>query len=291
MTLVPKKIFYAWFGGKKPTMVNMCIQNWREKMPDYEIIEINETSPYFDFQKTYNTCEWFRTVYDRKMWAFVADYARCKVLYEYGGIYLDTDITICRNLSFLDVSGFCCGEEKKGLINAAVFICKPKYQLLKDMVNFYNNEIFDSPLYTIPDIMSYLIAKNKYKNLKVYPREYFYPYYPFEPYYEDFTPKCITPETYTVHWWNASWVSAENYTFLTTKHLQNTRNIKQYSVCNTVSYKLFSFLPLYSKKQKNGRIAYSWFGMPLFKIRKMADNFTTKYYMFGLLILQLRKQQ
>lgn len=290
MTLVSKKIFYVWFGGKKPAMVNMCINNWREKMPDYEIIEINEKSPYFDFKKAYQTCAWFRTVYDRKMWAFVADYARCKVLYDYGGIYLDTDITICKNLSELPANGFCCAEEKEGLINAAVVICKPKYALLRDLLHFYHNEIFDSPLYTIPAIMSYLITKNKYKNLNVYPREYFYPYYPFEPYYEDFRPECITPETYTIHWWNASWVSEDNYAFLTTKHLKNVSQGINCRVRNTVSYKLFSFFPIYSKKAKNGKIYYSWFGIPLLKIRKMADEITTKYYVLGLPILQLRKR-
>ena len=221
MSTIPKKIFYAWFGGKKTTMVNMCIQNWREKMPDYEIIEINEKSPYFDFHEAYNSCEWFRTVYDRKMWAFVADYARCKVLYEYGGIYLDTDITICKNLSLLLNYDFICGEEKKGLINAAVFICKPKYALLEDLLTFYQKEIFCSPLYTIPDIMTHLISKNRYENIKIFPRKYFYPYYPFEPYYEDFSSEKISPETYTIHWWSASWVNGENYTFLKTKHLVN----------------------------------------------------------------------
>lgn len=289
MKTIPNRIFYAWFGEKKPAMVNICIQNWREKMPGYELIEINEKSPYFNFQEAYENCEWFRTVYDRKMWAFVADYARCKVLYDYGGIYLDTDITICKNLSTLNKYDFCCGEEKKGLISVGVFICKPKYKLLKDMLDFYQNEIFKSPLYTIPAIMTYLITKNKYENLKIYPREYFYPYYPFEPYFEDFSPECITPETYTIHWWNASWVNDENYTFLTTKHIEKEKvQIVKRSV---LSYKLFSFVPIYSRKVKNGRINYSIFNIPLFKVRKMSDNFTTKYYILGLLVLQIRKRQ
>ena len=34
---------------------------------------------------------------EHKLWAFLSDYIRCKVLYKYGGIYLDSDIILCDN--------------------------------------------------------------------------------------------------------------------------------------------------------------------------------------------------
>ena len=39
---VPKKIYYCWFGNEKPQKVFDCINNWKEKLPNFEIIEINE---------------------------------------------------------------------------------------------------------------------------------------------------------------------------------------------------------------------------------------------------------
>ena len=39
---IPKKIYYCWFGGEKPQKVVERISNWKEKLPNYEIIEIND---------------------------------------------------------------------------------------------------------------------------------------------------------------------------------------------------------------------------------------------------------
>lgn len=39
--------------------------------------------------------------YDARRWAFVADYARLKILYEQGGIYMDTDVELLRPLDDL----------------------------------------------------------------------------------------------------------------------------------------------------------------------------------------------
>ena len=51
--MIPKRIFYVWGAGeRKPRDVQVCIQTWRQIMPDYEIIEINENSnQYFDFNE------------------------------------------------------------------------------------------------------------------------------------------------------------------------------------------------------------------------------------------------
>lgn len=99
--MIPKRIYYVW-GYKEPKsrLANICLENWRDKLPDFEIIEINENVPgIFDFQKEYENNLWFKTVYDLKMWAYVADYMRIKTLYDHGGIYLDTDVTVYKDFS------------------------------------------------------------------------------------------------------------------------------------------------------------------------------------------------
>lgn len=54
--------------------------------------------------------------------------------------------------------------------------------------------------------------------------------------------------------------------------------------------KLFSFLPIYGYKQVGGRRQWKVLGLPIFKIRKMANGITTKYYIFGVSVLKVSKK-
>lgn len=288
-TLIPKRIFYVWLGAEKPAMVNICIQNWRTKLPDYEIIEINEHSPYFDFAAEYQNCRWFKIVYDRKMWAYVADYVRCKVLYEHGGIYLDTDITIEKDLSPLLSDSFFVGEEKEGLVAVGVFGCQKHHPLLKRMLEFYQKEIFSSPLYTIPNIMTEILKRHHYEDVKIYPRQYFYPFYPFGPHYEKWTPQCVKKQTYTVHWWNASWFGDETIYFLQNKHkpdvlqklLNNTQKIKPMQTYYLRLFKIIPIAKIMRCEQKTRILLFNI--LPLIKVKN------NKLYLFNVLpIVQIR---
>ena len=88
-----KKIHYCWFGGKElPSKVKKCIATWKKMLPDYEIKEWNEEN--FDI----NTNTFVKEAYENKKWAFVSDYVRIYALYNEGGIYLDTDVKILKDL-------------------------------------------------------------------------------------------------------------------------------------------------------------------------------------------------
>ncbi|MGL5759925.1 MAG: glycosyltransferase family 32 protein, partial [Cetobacterium sp.] len=97
-----KKIHYIWLGkGSKPNIMDICINSWREKLPNYEIIEWNEEN--LDFYNEIKKNRFLEECYKRKLWAFLSDYFRVKVLYENGGIYLDSDMQILKSLDrFLD---------------------------------------------------------------------------------------------------------------------------------------------------------------------------------------------
>ena len=71
-----------------PLKEKECVAGWKKFYPDYEFKIWNEDN--FD----YNKCIYARQAYERGYYAFVSDYVRAKVLYEYGGIYLDTDVKI-----------------------------------------------------------------------------------------------------------------------------------------------------------------------------------------------------
>ena len=43
--MIPKKIHYCWFGGNPlPEFAQKCIASWKKYLPDYEIIEWNESN-------------------------------------------------------------------------------------------------------------------------------------------------------------------------------------------------------------------------------------------------------
>ena len=102
MERIPKKIHYCWVGGTaKPKSVQYCIDSWKKYCPDYEIIEWNEDN--YDFSKN----RYMKEAYDNKKWGFVPDYARLDIIYQHGGIYMDTDVEMVANLDdLLEYEGF-----------------------------------------------------------------------------------------------------------------------------------------------------------------------------------------
>ena len=42
-----------------------------------------------------------KQAYEAKKWAFVTDYMRLDIIYEHGGIYLDTDVELIKNIDDL----------------------------------------------------------------------------------------------------------------------------------------------------------------------------------------------
>jgi len=86
---IPHIIHYCWFGpdSEKPPLVQKCIGSW-SLLDDYTIMEWNEAT--FDV----SSHPVARAMYEQGKYAFVSDYVRLKVLYEFGGIYLDTDVEV-----------------------------------------------------------------------------------------------------------------------------------------------------------------------------------------------------
>ena len=89
---IPKQISYCWFGHNPlPKKVEKCIESWKKHCPDYEIIRWDESN--YDVTKN----QYIREAYEAKKWAFVSDYARLDVIYQYGGIYLDMDVELIKD--------------------------------------------------------------------------------------------------------------------------------------------------------------------------------------------------
>ena len=108
--IIPKVIHYCWFGkGKLPDRYREWMKSWKKYCPDYEIIEWNESN--YDVYKN----KYIGDAYRARKWAFVSDYARLDVIYEHGGIYLDVDVELLKNLDELLYA--------KGFIGFELFNC------------------------------------------------------------------------------------------------------------------------------------------------------------------------
>lgn len=106
--MIPKIIHYCWFGKKeKPDDVLKMIDTWKKTLPDYEIMEWNESN--FDI----NSFKFTREAYATRNYAHVSDVARLKALYEVGGVYLDTDVEVLKTFDpYLNCRSFCGAEHK-----------------------------------------------------------------------------------------------------------------------------------------------------------------------------------
>lgn len=110
--MIPKVIHYCWFGGNAfSEKEKMCLDSWKKKCPDYEIKRWDETN--FDL----NCCDYVKEAVKYKKWAFVSDYARFWILYNYGGVYLDTDVELIKSLDSLVENGPFAGFEADSEIN------------------------------------------------------------------------------------------------------------------------------------------------------------------------------
>lgn len=135
--MIPKKIHYVWVGGNpKSKIIEECIATWHEKLPDYEIIEWNEDN--FDIHE--NT--YIEEAYKAKKWAFVSDYIRAKVIFEQGGIYLDTDVRVIDKLDPLLSDSAFIGFENNDYLSAAIFGAEKGHPFMQSILDYYQGREF-----------------------------------------------------------------------------------------------------------------------------------------------------
>lgn len=207
--MIPKKIHYCWFGGNPlPKEARKCIDSWKKYCTDYEIIEWNESN--YDLNKN----EYVRYTYDNKKYAFLTDYVRLDIIYNEGGIYLDTDVEILKPLDdLLNCDGY-IGMEQIGTINTGQgFGAIKGHFFVKENKEFYEkckfidengNFIKNICVPITTNILSShgLIKENIYQkvfDMDIYPVDYFCPKI------MGTNKICITNNTYSIHHFESSW--------------------------------------------------------------------------------------
>ena len=170
MNKIPKIIHYCGVGNEpKPQSVLYCIESWKKYCPDYEIKEWNETN--YDFTKNL----YMKQAYETKKWGFVPDYARLDIIYQYGGIYLDTDVEIIKSFDHLLKNECFFGFENTGdgqyFVNCGHgFGASPNNEIIKKARDIYNQLSFindngtlnmtPSPFYTTQVLRQFGLIQN-----------------------------------------------------------------------------------------------------------------------------------
>jgi len=209
--MIPKKIHYIWLGGEKDELSKRCIDSWYRVYKDFEIVEWNEKNLDID-----NQPEFVKKLYEKKKYQFVSDFLRLKLLYENGGIYLDTDVLAIKNFdeTFLN-NKFFIGVEKKNQIALGIIGSEKDLTTTKELQEFTINDYNERGLKPSPTAMRKEMRRRGFKSadkdivivgdMAIYPQEYFYPI----PYSEEI-PYCLTSNSVCAHLWNASWVNKES---------------------------------------------------------------------------------
>lgn len=135
---IPKKIHYFWFGkNEMPDRLKNYIKTWKQFCSDYEIIRWDESN--YDITKN----KYMYEAYCVGKFGFVPDYARLDIIYNYGGIYLDTDIEIYRNLDDLLCDESFFSVDFEGCVNTGSGFGAVQYNpIIRDMMKVYEKERF-----------------------------------------------------------------------------------------------------------------------------------------------------
>ena len=211
--LIPPTIHYCWFGGKElPDFYKRCIESWYKFCPEYEIVRWDESN--CDVSETLFT----KQAYDAKKYGFVPDYFRLKIIYEHGGIYLDTDVELLKSLNDLRYNHAFCGMEVPGRVAFGLgFGAEKGNALMKYLMERYQKMSFldeagqmietASPILQTADLknvgMPYGNRIHQMDGMTIYPVEVLSPK-------NIVTSELdITEYSYSIHHFDGSWVTGE----------------------------------------------------------------------------------
>lgn len=223
--MIPKVIHYCWFGrNPKPMSVQKCINSWKKYCPEYKIIEWNEENYPVDDNL------YCKQAYEAKKWAFATDYARLWIIYNYGGIYLDTDVEIIKSWDPLLNHECFLGRQPGFQVNTGVgFGAVKGHPLIKRMMDDYEDIPFikengEMDLWTCPHRNSQWLFQNglrhddSYQEIAgaaIYPIEYFSPK-------DAWSRQTIkTVNTYSIHHCDGTWNPKETHREHMKRYLKN----------------------------------------------------------------------
>ncbi len=195
--MIPKIIWTIWVGDAEiPAWVQDCIKtHWLE---GYEHRFINSENCYKN--KYVTEC------LEAKKWAKAADYLRIYYLYNHGGIYLDSDVTVLPGKNFDAFLGdiIFCGKEENEFASNAIIGAEEGHPMLAEYLrivetNFIGSGdlVFQPGMYLWTELTKF----SKYTpEVTIYPPGYFLPFN------HHMNRLLLTDNSVCIHHFNKSWV-------------------------------------------------------------------------------------
>lgn len=208
--MIPRKIHYCWF-GKRPLGKRelKCIKSWSSMCPNYEIILCDETNAPI------RENNYVQEAFYMRKWAFVSDYVRLKVLSEYGGIYLDTDVELLKSLDDFRMQPGFLGFESRENIATCVIGCVKGHPFLGSIAKQYDSRFFctsdgscdetTNTIWLTKILVSQGLKQNgllqNISNITIYPPDVFCPL-------DLQTGRlCLTERSSAIHYFAGSWMT------------------------------------------------------------------------------------
>lgn len=222
--MIPKIIHLCWLSGDPfPEDIRVCLESWKTKLSDYSIwlwgkkpydcLGLNIIEKTFDV----DSILWTKQAFECKKYAFAADYIRLYAVYNYGGIYLDSDVMMYKSFDDLLRLPYFLGEDNVHCFEPAIFGAEKGCPWLKVVMDryegleFINNDgsynlrglpvVFHDRL--CPQFrfeLSNLKDDYEYKNdiIRIFPKAYFNS--------RNFIKPIRSKESYCSHHYVGSWL-------------------------------------------------------------------------------------
>lgn len=208
--MIPKIIHYCWFGGKDmPDLAKKCIETWNTNCKNYKIMKWDETT--FDVESV----AYVKEAYENKKFAFVTDYVRLWAIYNYGGVYMDTDVEVCKPIdNFLNEHAF-SGFESYTDIPTGIMAGEKGSDIFKELLDYYNDKHFikengEFDLTTNVTIFTEIFEKRGLKRNNTKQTISGFTFFPKKVFCPDDKDRLYRKEyIYTIHHFAGSWLPYE----------------------------------------------------------------------------------
>lgn len=144
----------CWLSGDPfPEDIKACLASWREHLSDYEIWlwgKMPISAPENEFSGMsvkelpfdVNSTLWTRQAFEKKKYAFAADYIRLFALHNYGGIYFDSDIFVYKSFNDLLRLPYFIGFDESKSFEPAAMGAEKGASWIATVLKHYDNRAF-----------------------------------------------------------------------------------------------------------------------------------------------------
>ena len=213
--MIPKTIHYCWISGDPyPEKIQRCVDSWKRVLPDYEIMVWDKTRAETIKSRYVNEA------IENHRYAFAADFVRFYALYTYGGIYLDSDVEVLKPFDDLLGLKYFIGKENSGNDwEPAIMGAEAGVPWMKNMLEYWHlgnwsfTDLWGRPrMGVLPQVCKKQLKDYSIKDCKTiedwtYSDDYIcrFPSDWFSPKSWETLDVNVTPNTYCIHHFAASW--------------------------------------------------------------------------------------